>query len=178
MLLPENVDEMLTLAALCRDDIGLDYLVIKPYSQHLFSETRKYEEIDYSGYIKLAEQLESMNSDKFSLIFRANTMQKMIDQNSNRYKKCAATPFLWAYIMADGTLSGCSAYLLDRRFEYGNLMQQSFKEIWHSKRREENFRYVKDQLDINECRRSCRMDEVNRYLDKIQNQSTPHVNFI
>ena len=111
LLLPENSDEMCDLAKLCRDEIGVDYLVVKPYSQHCFSETHKYENIDYSHYIALGEKLNSFGTENFSSIFRGKTMKKYMMEDSERYSKCNSTPFLWAYVMADGAVYGCSAYL-------------------------------------------------------------------
>ncbi|MBV8048670.1 MAG: radical SAM protein [Paludibacterium sp.] len=178
LLLPENAHEMVELARICRDEIGADYLVIKPYSQHLFSETHEYENVNYQGYLTLAEQLAPMNSDTFQVVFRAHTMRKYQEDPETRYKQCHATPFLWGYVMADGRVYGCSAYLLDPRFEYGNINQNTFQEIWEGDKRRENFQYVRHQLDIHECRKNCRMDEVNRYLDRLVNQSVPHINFI
>ncbi len=96
ILLPENVHEMETLAKLCRDEIGLDYLVVKPYSQHLFSETHQYEEIDYSNYLSLAETLRPLNTNHFNVVFRENTMRKYRQPEGERYTKCNATPFFWA----------------------------------------------------------------------------------
>jgi len=178
LLLPENADEMVELARICRDEIAADYLVIKPYSQHLFSETHEYEQVNYQGYLALADQLEAMNTDSFQVVFRAHTMRKYMEAPETRYKKCQATPFVWGYVMADGRVYGCSAYLLDQRFEYGNLNQQSFQDIWQGEKRRANFHYVRHELDIHECRKNCRMDEVNRYLDRLVNQSVPHINFI
>lgn len=178
VLLPENAKDMVELARICRDEIGADYLVIKPYSQHLFSETTQYEGIDYNPYLQMEKDLADFNTPEFQLIFRSHTMQKYIEPPESRYKKCHATPFVWGYVMADGSVYGCSAYLLDKRFEYGNINEASFQDIWEGDRRKESFHFIRDHLDIKDCRKNCRMDEVNRYLDRLINQSVPHINFI
>ena len=178
VLLPENADEVETLAVRCRDEIGLDYLVVKPYSQHEFSLTRCYEGIRYQGFSELCSRLEGMATGSFSVVFRENTMRKHDSGNAPRYRHCLSTPVFWAYIMATGDVYGCSAYLLDKRFAYGNLAQLPFAQIWEGDLRRRNFDFVRSQLDINECRRNCRMDEINRYLDHLVEQDVPHVNFI
>ena len=178
LLLPENTHEIEQLAHLCRDEIGLDYLVVKPYSQHLSSLTRAYEAVDYSAQIALGQQLEALSTDSFSLVFRGHAMQKHSTDQARGYDSCSATPFFWGYVMADGAVYGCSAYLLDERFAYGNLNTQTFKEVWQGEARRNNFEYVRHGLDISECRKNCRMDEVNRYLARLREHRVPHVNFI
>jgi hypothetical protein len=61
---------------------------------------------------------------------------------------------------------------------YGNINEQTFKEVWEGKKREENFNFVRKQLDIKHCRVNCRMDEVNRYLFNLREGLLEHVNFI
>lgn len=178
LLFPENAHEMTVLATICRDEIGADYLVIKPYSQHQFSNTKLYEDINYTSFLSLEEALAPLNTEEFQVVFRKRTMLKYSEDDAKRYTKCNATPFVWAYVMADGSVYGCSAYLLDDRFQYGNLMEKSFKDIWQSEKRKENFHYIRNQLDIRECRKNCRMDEINRYLFNLTEGRIEHVNFI
>lgn len=178
ILLPENAAEVETLARLCRDEIGLDYLVVKPYSQHASSVTHEYEGVDYLGYDELRHRLEILNTESFSVIYRGNTMQKHDAGGVGRYNQCHATPFFWAYVMSTGAVYGCSAYLLDQRFEYGNINDSSFVDIWQGDRRRENLRFIREDLDIGNCRLNCRMDEVNRYLDRLIKGNVTHVNFI
>ena len=80
--------------------------------------------------------------------------------------------------MANGDVYSCSAYLLDKRFNLGNINEKSFGDIWKSDTRQKNSDYVLDELDISECRVNCRMDQVNRYLDSIHSQTIPHINFV
>lgn len=177
VLIPENADNVKDLCSRGKK-IGLDYVVIKPYSQHLKSEAtaaRGFDRFDYQAQMKLAEELQQFNDDKFNVVFRANTMKSL--QEPRYYQKCNSTPSFWAYVMANGDLYGCSAYLLDERFNYGNLNSESFTQIWEGEKRKESARFVENELDIGECRKNCRMEHVNRYLWDLKNPS-PHVNFI
>lgn len=178
LLLPENENEIEILAKRCRDDVGLDYLVVKPYSQHHFSLTTNYADVDYSKLLYLGEQLEHLNSDRYRTIFRLRTMEKYSGNPCNRYTTCYSTPMAWAYVMADGRVFSCSAYLTDARFDLGNINNLSFKEIWRGDLRRKNFQFVQQELDIKDCRRNCRMDEVNQYLFQLKRGGIPHVNFI
>jgi radical SAM protein with 4Fe4S-binding SPASM domain len=178
LLLPENVHEMTQLIELCRD-VGVDYLVIKPYSQHRFSETRLYENLCYDDFLNLAETWRTYSTDKFQVVFREDSMRRYSEEQDQGYSSCHATPFLWAYLMADGNLYGCSAYLLNENFNYGNLMDENFVSIWQGERRQRNFEFVQHELDISECRKNCRMDAVNRYIEDLKHPDrVPHINFI
>lgn len=174
ILLPDNAAEMEELAGRV-SATGASYLVIKPYSQHPGSHTRTYARIDYSGYDDLAERLTRYNTDSFSVIFRSHTMNKL--QCTERgYDRCLALPF-WSYIDAQGGVWGCSSYLGDSRFLYGNINDSSFRHIWEGERRRRSRRFVADELDAEGCRMNCRMDEINRYLWELTHPSK-HVNFI
>lgn len=174
LLLPENSKEVKDLAEIAKD-IGLDYLVIKPYSQHPFSKTTKYKNIKYAKYLKLAEQVKVLNTDKFNVVFRINTMKKWDDAWRN-YKSCYALPF-WAYIDAGGNVWGCSAYLGERNFLYGNINKDTFKEIWTGHKRLRLVKMMQEKFCTDNCRLNCRMDEINRYLWELKHPPA-HVNFI
>lgn len=178
VLLPENEREVVALAGRAKD-IGADYAVIKPYSQHLMSPTtmgKGYKDYDYTRVFPLEKELVALEDDRFKVVFRRRTMEKL-REGDRHYAVCQATPFFWAYVMANGEVYGCSAYLEDPRFCYGNLNAQSFEEIWEGEARRRSFHHVRHELNIGECRQNCRMDEVNRYLWDLIHPPA-HVNFI
>jgi radical SAM protein with 4Fe4S-binding SPASM domain len=174
VLLPENQDEVLGLAKLCRE-MGLDYLVVKPYSQHPQSHTRVYENISYRYHAQLAKDLQELNTDNFHIVFRSQTMQKW-DSGQRGYDRCRALPF-WSYIDALGNVWGCSVYLNDQRFDYGNIHTQSFADIWEGEKRQESLKFVAEKLDVSQCRLNCRMDKINSYLADLD-RPVNHANFI
>lgn len=174
VLLPENRGEMETLAKIARD-IGIDYLVVKPYSQHTQSLTQLYKAVSYESDEQLAEKLDAVATDTFKVIFRLNTMKKW-DSKERPYKVCQALPF-WSYIDAGGNVWGCSVYMRDERFLYGNVNDETFQQVWEGEKRAKSLHFTHHELDVTECRRNCRMDEVNRYLWELKNPGD-HVNFI
>jgi len=180
LLLPENKEEMITLAKISRDEIGADYFVIKPYSQEPASITTKYKDINYEteGFLSLEEELAKMETDNFSISFRSKTMHLYHEGSERRYTTCYSTPVFMAYIMATGDVYGCKDHLFDKHFLYGNINQHSFSEIWEGESRKQNLNYVLNELDVSKCRVNCRMDKVNRYLFDLQEDKIKHVNFI
>lgn len=174
LLLPETQHEVCGLARLARE-VGLDYLVVKPYSQHPQSNCDGYKDIDYSGLESLAQELEEIKTEHFQPILRIHTIEKW--QSKERpYNRCLGLPF-WAYLDAGGSVWGCSIFLGDDRFNYGNINSQAFKEIWGGNKRLAAMKDFVENFDPSKCRINCRLDEINRYLWELKHP-TEHVNFI
>lgn len=174
VLLPENYKEAVALAKKAKA-IGMDYLVVKPYSQHPLSITKKYKNIKYARYAALAEELEALSGKAFNVIFRANTMQKW-DEGGHAYAHCLGLAF-WSYVDASGSVWACSIYLSKDQFYLGNIYKNTYRQIMESPQRKKLLRFAQEKLDTSQCRVNCRMDEVNRYLWQLKHPAE-HVNFI
>ena len=172
LLIPENYDEVELLAEKAKA-MGVDYLVIKPYTHH-YKNSHKFN-IKYREFNFIEEKIKKYNTEKFNIIFRTKAMKKW-DKHKRDYLQCNALPF-WSYIDSKGNVWGCSSYLLEERFRYGSIINHSFEEIWKSKKRRDSLKWVATSMNIKTCKMNCRMDEINIYLDKLKNPPE-HVNFI
>lgn len=161
VLIPENDGELETLLKI-GDDIGLDYVVAKPYMQHSFSVKPKYE-----NFIPIVPH------SYRQLIVREDSFKT----KEAPYSKCQATPYMWAYVASSGDVYSCSAFLLDDKFNLGNIHTQTFKEIWHGEKRKVNWTHVRETLDIKDCKVNCRMSKANIYLNEVL-EGVTHQNFI
>jgi MoaA/NifB/PqqE/SkfB family radical SAM enzyme len=174
LLLPENRGEVVALARWARE-AGLDYLVVKPYSQHPRSITTRYAGVRYDEDLALADELAALSTSSFAAIFRRRAMARW-DAGDRPYSRCLALPF-WSYVDSGANVWGCSMFLGDERFLYGNLREQTFQEIWEGERRRSSLAWVEGELDAGTCRVNCRMDAINRYLRDLRHPP-PHASFI
>ncbi len=174
ILLSDNYKEVRILADKLKK-IGFDYLSIKPYSQHPNSLNKEYDGISYKKYFYLEKELEKFNDKKFQVIFREEAMKKIETQRP--YNRCHAVPFFWAHLITSGDVYTCGNFIGDERFKLGNYNQQSFKTIWEGDRRKKHWRFMRESFKTVNCRENCRMDEVNRYLEKLIHPPI-HMNFI
>ncbi len=171
LLMPDNVSKISDMARELRE-IGVDYLAIKPYSQHLHS--KNVLQIDYDEMLELEQQLKEYETENFTVYFRAKTMKKI--HHVKKYKQCLGLPFM-THIDAKGNVWPCVAHIGTEEFCYGNINEQTFEKIWEGQRRREVEKELQ-RLDINKtCREACRLDEINKYLDELKRPGE-HVNFI
>ncbi len=171
LLLPDNKDYVFDMAKeLGR--IGVDYFTVKPYSQHLHSENTF--SVDYGEMLELEKSLQECNTADFSVYFRVNAMKKM--HHEKCYRHCLGLPFM-THIDSQGNVWPCVAHIGTREFCYGNINEQTFKEVWEGKNRRDVVDTL-NRMDINKvCREACRLDEINKYLDELKHPGG-HVNFI
>lgn len=171
LLMHENVKQ-LPLMAKTLKEIGVDYLTIKPYSQHLHSDHTW--NIDYNDLLELEKEVKSFTTDDFAIYFRANAMKKM--HHDKCYKECLGLPFM-THIDASGNVWPCIAHIGTEQFSYGNVNENTFEEIWNGQKRKDVVESLR-KLDINKvCREACRLDNINIYLDELKHPGE-HVNFI
>jgi MoaA/NifB/PqqE/SkfB family radical SAM enzyme len=174
VLLPENQAEAMQLATMVRN-IGIDYLVIKPFTPHLQSMNTQYTLLEYENLEELSNKLRELNTKSFSIIFRHNAIN-ILHKRHKIYSRCNALPF-WGYIDAGGGMYGCSTFLGNKHFYYGNILESSFMDILEGSRRRESLAWCGTNLDTRSCRINCRMEQVNQYLYELLHPDT-HANFI
>lgn len=174
LLLPANRHEATSLARRARD-IGADYLVIKPYSIGRLSKKTEFLDLHYGDCSALAQELTSLNTVGFSVIFRHEAMSRR-EQQLRPYAHCHALPF-WAYMDSGGNVWGCLRHIGEKDFLYGNLLEQPADEIFCGQLRRQAVCRAESTLDISDCQIDCRMDPINSYLWELKHPG-PHVNFV
>ena len=172
LLLKENVHEIKKISSVLKD-IGVNYFSVKPYLKH--------PEIPYENKIDhLHEVLEDflnygkeISDDHFTFVLRKALFQ---NSTSRKYKQCLSTPFM-IEIDALGDLYSCGPYIGNEDHKIGNIMNESFSQVWFSEKAIEKRKYVSCQVDVSKCMPFCRPDSVNEFLWQLKNPPA-HVNYI
>lgn len=171
LLLPDNKDEVLSLAKIIRD-IGFDYFTVKPFSQHPSSKSKIT--VDYSEAEEIGQELKKYENENFSIYFRSQSIENLtIDKP---YNSCEGINFM-SYMDAKGNIFPCIVFMGQEEFIYGNIRENSFREIWESDRACQIRSKFTNTFIHQYCRKTCRLDEINKYLHALKNPH-PHVNFI
>ncbi|MEO5334324.1 MAG: radical SAM protein [Magnetococcus sp. YQC-5] len=174
VLLPENGNTVAELAKRARE-IGVDYYVLKPFSQH---PANRYQGGDPLSLVeRFAEQVESiqaLSTDSFTAIFRRATFS---DNGERDYDRCLGLPFI-GQIAGDGKVYACCPFFGDARFCYGDLRTTRFPEIWYGQQARETQQWIARDWDVRtNCMSYCRHHQINKLLWK-QTHPPDHINFI
>ena len=162
VLIDENAAGVVGLARTLKR-LGVDYFSVKPWSRHPMNDRSL--EVDYERYLGLAEPLRALGDETFKVSFRAGAMASV--GRPKAYGRCHGTHFL-GYVSASGEVWECNVFADDPRFRLGSLAEESLADIWSGPRRAEVLRFIRDELDLRECRDVCRMEACNRYLWRLR----------
>ena len=173
LLLPQNYEDLPKLAKISKR-LSVDYLVIKPYCEHPLGQKNKNYKLQQKKIKELEKKLAKYLTDNFAVIFRHKAMEK--NKEDKPYKKCLGLAFC-AHISADGEVYPCNAFVGNKKYSYGNISKNRFKDIWLGKNRKKITKQIYTNWNIGKCRRVCRLDDINQYLWELKNP-IPHINFI
>ena len=174
MIIEENLKDIENAVNLF-SDIGVDYIVFKPFSKH--PQMEKIKDINYTkDTLDYIEDICGKNKERINIIFRRNSFEKYIEK-SKQFERCYALTF-WGYIDSKGDFYTCSIFLGDERFKAGNIYDDNIKNILFSGKRKSSIDYGLNWLEIaKECRVNCRMARVNEFLEMLSHKPE-HINFV
>jgi len=173
LLIPQNYKEVIKLARMMKI-IGVDQLIIKPHCYHPLSKNKIDANFPQADLLWLEKKLEKYADDNFNVIFCYRMMKKNKEQKP--YSFCFGFAFA-AHITARGDIYPCNAFVGKKEFSFGNICKKNFRDIWEGKKRKNIVKKIRNNWDVENCRNSCRLDEMNRYLWELKNPGK-HVNFI
>lgn len=171
VLIPECVDEIIKFAKLGKD-IGVDYAVIKQYSEMKGLE-HKLVIKNYEHCTALFQEAETYVDDKYNIIIKRRKMR----QDKRRYDRCFGCEFL-PQISGNGDVYNCGNFFGNKSYFIGNIVKEKFKDIVFGDRYLEVMKRTKNNIDVhNECGIGCRQNEINEFLWKLKHPPA-HINFI
>ena len=170
-LMPDNAHGAHLLARRLRES-GFDYLVIKPPSQNPKNEFETRTDL-HEVYADALERSAAEATDTFNVVIRMDQFEGRLKRN---YGNCMGLPFI-TMIGEDGGVYTCNGFWGRKEFQYGNLYDKPFKEIWDGPLRKLVQERVEKAGDFRECEPICRHNSINGFLWSLKNPPD-HVNFI
>lgn len=165
---PQDSDQIVPLAKLCRDELRPDYLIYK----HCASDSENRLDIDYREYDRcfpLFQEAEAMSAPDFRVVVKWSRIE---NEGKRNYSRCYGPPFQ-LQMSGNGLIAPCG-FLFNReyaKFHIGNIVEQRFKDIWASPRYDEVLAYLASDYfnPQQKCGANCLQHSTNDWLFRYKN---------
>jgi MoaA/NifB/PqqE/SkfB family radical SAM enzyme len=183
--MPQDVDEIVPLAKLCRDELRPNYLVYK----HCADNDEGGLGVDYTQYAGVLDKFreaETYSDDTFLVSVKWGRLE---NDGKRDYQRCYGPPFL-LQVSGSGLVAPCGMLFNERfkKFHIGNICDSRFKDIVASDRYWEVVRYLaSEEFDAQKaCGPNCLQTNSNSWLDKFMKGTVdfnttsepPHMEFL
>jgi radical SAM protein with 4Fe4S-binding SPASM domain len=172
VLIPENKDYALEHGKMLKS-LGVDYFSVKHFYNHSHNEFEVVENISEEFIENLSNGAQKICSDDFNFLVRSTANLT----SSRVYDRCYGLEFI-LFIDENGDVYSCFSHQYDKKTIMGNIFENSFQDIWNSKKKQESLDYINNCITKNNCQPNCRHHQINNYLWELKNPSIDHINFI
>ena len=171
VLLPENKNDIPELAKRLKS-AGVNYFAVKPFLKHPGTEfDSSLQDLDET--LSELSLLRELSDSKFNFVLREALFKESYQRE---YCHCLAMPFM-IEVDANGDVYNCGPHIGNKDHCLGNLLDQSFEQLWNSDLKKKVQKYIENDLDVSKCMPFCRPHSVNRFLWELKNPPM-HVNYI
>ncbi|MDR4503628.1 MAG: radical SAM protein [Candidatus Scalindua sp.] len=172
--MPWYAEEAKKLAKLGRD-LGVDYLEIKHCSDN-FQGDLGVKHDDYQKVVDQLKEAEEYATDTFDVVVR---WSKILKGRERDYDVCYCAGNFMLRMSGNGTIYPCAQFFdwRSEEFAIGNIIEESFKDIFYSDRYLEAVKRIQNLNVHEECYSGCKENAINESLWMIKHPPL-HTNFI
>lgn len=136
----------------------VDYIQFRPVLPRYFKVEKTILNKEVWKYLKTVKNPKiNISNDKLSDI-----------ENNNFFDFTVCDGHFFEPILnANGDICTCMYHPNDDRFVFGNIYNNSFKEIWNSQKRKDVINFVRALNYQKECQADCKCTEINKFLDYV-----------
>ena len=168
VLIPEGFSEVIPLAKKAIE-WGVDYLVIKQFSDGGEGMPLHFDMAEYDRSVGLLKIAELMSTKKTKIIIKWKAMCDSANITKNKkweFDNCIDLPFLFQ-ISGDGGCYPCGYLFGDKRYCYGNVNEERLIDILHSDKYWDTIKRVSETPLELLCTGQCRHMEGLKFMDKL-----------
>lgn len=173
-----NVDTLVDTVKMCRDEIGVDYILIKQPNMGLHIPDKQWPADIFARAHGILEEVAKLEDTRFRVAIRWD--QAEIQQQSapfaKSYKNCQGMLFE-TMVDADAKVYPCLNFWRDSRYCLGDLNQMSFAELWASDHRKQVMNKLWEGYNLDNCHFGCKQHHINEALWSLANPPM-HVSFL
>lgn len=163
IITPDNYKEIETFAALGKEHKA-GYVQFKPMIQNCFADTQLEKDWWMKEVIPRLNKAEKIYDRCVLNAYKLKDVMHPETSYGRNYEECYGHYFV-PCVGATGAVWLCTHMRHIAGFSFGNLKEQSFREIWDSKRRQ---RVIK-RIDFAKCQDCCKLHQVNKLLWEMKN---------
>jgi radical SAM protein with 4Fe4S-binding SPASM domain len=163
LLTPETLLSIRNTAFMAKN-LGMDNFQVKPAHSH--PKSSYHAGLYQFSHNEIEQQLMPLESDDFKVVVRTKSIERLLEPR--KYKYCYGFNF-YILIDANGNVTPCNVFYGNKEYTYGNINDESIVNIWESQRRLDIIEKIAQTCHSHCGDYRCRLDVINRYLDRVKN---------